>query len=235
MKTLWIFGDSLTAPFNPPDNDLNHWKHKYVEWKGYVPKVYSELITENLNINLMNMGCEGIDNGQIFENFCTKIEEIKPEDILIFGWTNQERIRLVTKENKWGHFSTNLRNKDKNKEENNSHFPFNTDSLNIFDSISKNTIVEIMFNRMNMLYINELSNWMKLINFSFKNNKIIHWSWDSRIENCGGIYINNYETIKKETNGIINDYHWSEVTHQNLSKFFIEIITNELKIEKKLI
>ena len=54
-------------------------------------------------------------------------------------------------------------------------------------------------------------------------------------ENCGGIYINNYETIKKETNGIINDYHWSEVTHQNLSKFFIEIITNELKIEKKLI
>ena len=48
-------------------------------------------------------------------------------------------------------------------------------------------------------------------------------------------YINNYETIKKETNGIINDYHWSEVTHQNLSKFFIEIITNELKIEKKLI
>ena len=75
MKTLWTFGDSLTSPFNPPDNDLNHWKHKYVKWKGYVPKVYSELITENLNINLMNLGCEGIDNSQIFENFCIKIEE----------------------------------------------------------------------------------------------------------------------------------------------------------------
>jgi hypothetical protein len=235
MKTLWTFGDSLTSSFIPPETNINHWKQRYADWKGYTPKVYGEFIADTLDINLINKGFEGIDNSQIFENFCINVEQIQSEDILIFGWTNQERIRLVTKENTWGHFSTNLRDKDKKKEENDSHFPFNIDSLNIFDSISKNTIIEIMFNRMNTLYINELCNWIKLINFSFKNNKIIHWSWDQRIQNCGGIYINNYETVKKETNNIINDYHWSENTHNDLSNFFIEIINNELKIDKKFI
>ena len=227
MKTLWTFGDSLTSNFIPPNNNPNHWKQKYFELKGYVVKYYGEHIAENLNIELMNEGYEGIDNSQIFENFCVKIERIKPDDILIFGWTNQERIRLATKEDKWGHFSTNLRIKDKNKDGNDSHFPFTVDSLNIFDSISKSTIVEVMFNRMSKLYMNELSNWIKLINFTFKNNRIIHWSWDSRIENCGGIFINQYETIKIETNGSINDYHWSENTHINISKKFIDIINGE--------
>lgn len=235
MANLWTFGDSFTDYFKPPENNEIDWRQKYTRWKGYVPKVYGEIIAEKLNLNLINKGRGGVDNNQIFEDFCSVLELIKEEDLVIFGWTNQERFRLSTKNDEWGHFCANFRDKDKTKEEGDSHF-FSMKSLDKFESIAKNTILQIMVNRMSSLYTLELCNWIKLINFSIKNNKILHWSWDSRMENCNVLFINSVETIRKETNGLINDAHWAESEHYKVADMFIELLNeNRTKTHRKLL
>ena len=49
-KTLWTFGDSFTESLS--DNKAD-WVQKYIEWKGYIPKVYGEVIAERMEIKLV--------------------------------------------------------------------------------------------------------------------------------------------------------------------------------------
>lgn len=226
MKTLWTFGDSLTDYFNPPPTLIKHWRHEYIEWKGYVPKVFGEIVSEKLNYNYVNTAMGGCSNNQIFEEFCKVCDLIKTDDILIFGWTNQERFRLSNIKNGWTNFYINFRKK--NTKELKDHF-FNL-SLEQVDSISKETIQQIMFNRSNPNYVIEVENWIKLINLSFSKNKIIHWSWDERMKNSSTIIeLNKFENIRTETNGEINDPHWSESGQSEMANLILEIINNENK------
>lgn len=223
MKTLWIFGDSLSDYFNPPPTFIRHWRHDYIEWKGYAPKVYGEIISEKLNMELINTAVGGYSNNQIFEEFCKVSDLIKKDDILIFGWSNQERFRLANKNNNWTNFYINFRKKNK-KQLQDVYFDL---LLNETDSISKETIQQIMFNRMNINYLNELENWIKLINLTFQNNKIIHWSWDTRMRKSSIILeLNKFENIATETNNQIDDIHWSEQGQLAVADYLLNLIKN---------
>jgi len=224
MANLWTFGDSLTDYFTPPNDVIRHWRHKYIEWKGYSPKVYGELLSEKLEINLKNKAISGNNNNQIFEEFCKNCTEINEDDILIFGWSNQERFRLVNKNGGWTSIYGDWRSKDKKEKES---FLLQ-ETLDILDSISKETIQQLLLNRMHESYRNELYNWIKLINTAFKNNKIIHWSWDERLsENIITIPLNKFENIDEETNGVLKDKHWSEKGQKDMSNFLLDIIQNK--------
>lgn len=214
-RTLWTFGDSFTDSFLPPPNSAIHWRHKYIDWKGYVPKVFGEIMADKLDMNLVNKGRGGCDNNYIFEEYCKVCDEIQPDDIVIIGWTNQQRIRLATKNNSWGFF---------NPEMGNENGFFSHKSMDSFDFISERTIQELLINRESTIYTKEIGNWMKLINHSNKQSKIIHWSWYDKIIQTGGLYIIGYERIKKETNGVVNDGHWTESSHYKLAHYFIDLL-----------
>lgn len=229
MGTLWTFGDSLTDSFQPELNSFRHWRHAYVEWKGYVPKVYGEYISDELNLTLVNKGIAGASNSQIFEEFCKVSHLIKSDDVLIFGWTNIERFRLVSKTNKWINIFANVRLKNSDKN-------FLDETIDNLDSISKETIFQTLFNRSNDLFINELENWINLINVSFKNNKILHWTWDNRkINGCLNIPLENFENITMETNNHINDKHLSEQGQKNISEHMIKLIANDFTKNRNVI
>jgi hypothetical protein len=220
MNTLWTFGDSFTDFFYPPDKSEIHWRQKYIKFKGYTPKVYGEIIAEKLNLNLINLGMGGVDNSHILEMFCKVVDKIKEDDILIFGWTNQSRFRLVNKHNQWGHFNTEPIN-DKGFF---SHKKFET-----FEFISENTVQELLINRTNVLYMLEIRNWIKLINFSTKN-KIIHWTWCPDLSKCGIIRPKGYKSIKEETNGVVDDGHWCEDGHIEFADFLINLINKNINL-----
>jgi hypothetical protein len=229
METLWTFGDSLTDSFLPPVESGKHWRHEYVEWKGYVPKVYGEHISNKLNLSLINKGIAGASNAQIFEEFCKVSHTIKPNDILIFGWTNIERFRLVTKNNNWINIFANVRLKKSDKN-------FLDETIECLDSITKETIFQTLFNRSNDLYISELESWINLINTAFNNNKILHWTWDSRkINGCANIQFENFENITSETKKCINDNHWSELGQECVSEYMIQLLNNNFIKNKNII
>lgn len=200
MPTLWTFGDSFTDFFS----DNTKWGQKYLGWKTYKPKVYGEILSEELNFNLRNLGVGGYDNYSIFESFIDVVDEINSEDVLIFGWSNVTRFRLVNNNGIWKPIIPNYEDNIKNLE-----------------NINEDTINQILVNRTNKLYENELNSFIKLINYTFKKNIIVHWSLFNKTINA--TYVGNIETIRKETNGEVDDGHYSENGQKELSKILMSL------------
>ena len=151
MATVWTFGDSFTERYS----STSKWSKDYIEWKGYSPKVYGNFVSETLNCNLQNMGKASSDNYTIFETFCNKYSSINDNDVIIIGWSSYLRFRIV---NKWNAWETIIPN-------------FNT-YLENFESISNDTLNEMLLNRENPRYINELNNFIEFINTICSNKKV---------------------------------------------------------------
>lgn len=212
MARLWVFGDSFSDFYLPKRAVIEkQWGRDYCNWKGYTPKVYSEIIAEKLDLKLINRACGGVDNNYIIEEFTKECRNIKADDVVIFGWTSTARVRLVNRNNVWGYFIPSTES--------------NAVILSGFDFISENTLMEVMLNRSHPNYVVELASWIRLINFSIKDAKIIHWSWDPRLQSSKILIAEEYEKIKEETNGLVNDLHWSESGHQQ----FAEVLIDEIK------
>ena len=221
MNTLWTFGDSFTQSYIPSTDRGRNWRNDYIEWKGYHTKVYPEFIAEKLNLNLVNRGVGGCDNSYIFEEFCKVAPQIQKDDIVIFGWTDVHRFRLYNKENKVGFFNANALDKD-------GGAIFSEEFVNTFDFLSIQTIEEMIINRDSKMFINELCNWVNLINLFLQDINVIHWSWDRNNSICKNIIISTrYERIIDETKGSIVDYHWSENGQKTFSEHLIKKINKD--------
>lgn len=215
MGNLWIFGDSFSATnFR---NNAETWRVKYAKWKGYTTKVWPEFLNETLQLKLINTSLSGGDNYSIFDTIIDNIDNIKENDILIVGWTSTLRFRFINKTNTFTTIRPSM-HLTKATLENTSEYL----------GVSLDTINEILINRDNRLYEEEINRYIKLINFSLKNNKILHWCPFQNHQPGLNITrideIKNIEKISDETNGEIKDYHYSENGHKELSK----IIYNKL-------
>jgi hypothetical protein len=206
MSTLWTFGDSLTDGFR--SNDI--WAKKYVDWKGYIPLTYGELISKEINYDLINLGKGGSDNYTIFESFMKNIDKIKNGDIVIIGWSEVGRFRLSTKSNTWTSFVPNFDN-----------------NLTNMKNVSNQTIMEVCVNRLSDVYIDEVNIWINFIKKVIKDFKIINWSTFNQGK-INGIFISEIEQITKDTKGEINDAHFSEIGQKQLS----EILLTNIKINE---
>jgi len=209
MSNLWVFGDSFSA--TNKRNNIEHWRRDYIKWKGYTPFVWPEFLNKILNYKLINLAISATDNYTIFDTIIDNIDKIQKDDIVIIGWSSTLRFRLVDKTNS---FNTIRPSSD-----------FKVSTLNIpfeYSNISLNTINEVLVNRDTELYELELNRFIKIINLYLKDIKIVHWSPFQlhhphlKIKKIKGIDI--LETISIETNKEINDYHYSENGHLELSK-----------------
>jgi hypothetical protein len=214
MSTLWIFGDSYSEPFSKT-NDLV-WKKEYIKWKGYCPKYFADFIVDDIDYDVKNYAIGGADNYTIFESIIPFLDRIKSDDTIIIGWSDVVRFRVV---NKYGTFNTIRPVRLDIELSINKHIKYL--------DFSEQTLKELIVNRDNDIYYYELNNTISFLNFVFKSNKLIHWSpFFQPLINTTINYPTNLEVIRNETNGNINDGHYSENAHKVLSKLFIEYITN---------
>ena len=195
MAKLWTFGDSFTEGFNCNQD----WCKEYVDWKGYVPKGYAQIISERLGMELMNFGKCAWDNYSIFESFCRVVTQIRKNDLVIFGWSNPIRFRLTDSFGNW-------------------HYYMPTWIPDIIDAecMNRDSIQRIILNRNNIKYSEEVNMWINLIDHTLKNNRVMHWTpFDS---NINAFRLNGFETIRDETNAVLKDVHYSENGQEQLSK-----------------
>jgi hypothetical protein len=208
-RTLWTYGDSFTESMNTATGAL--WVDEYVGWKGYIPKVYGEIISDNMGIELVNLGKGGSDNYSIFQSICDSSNLINSNDVIIIGWSSCTRFRLVDKWDEWKpiipKFDRNIRN---------------------LEDVSNTTLEEVLINRTHSKYTNEVHSWIKLLNITFANNLIIHWSPLDR--GVSKNYIGNLANITKETNGEIDNGHYGEVGHIQLANIFSGMINSNTSI-----
>lgn len=215
MSRLWIFGDSFSATNNRVN--IESWRRKYIKWKGYVPKVWPEYINEKLNYKLINLAISATDNYTIFDTIIDNIDKIEKDDIVVIGWTSTLRFRLIDKTNSFNTIRPS------------SNIKFSTiGSTFEFNDISINTVNEILINRNTELYEFELNKFIKIINLYLKDVKVLHWSpfqsQHSHLQIKRIKEIDMLETISMETNGVVNDYHYSEDAHLVLSEKIYSIL-----------
>jgi hypothetical protein len=204
MSKLWVFGDSFSTPFS-------HYS-QYCEYKGYTPKTYYEIIAEKSNLEIMSLGMGGADNHTILDKIINHLYDIKEEDIIIIGWTDWYRTRVVGNNGQWeclnpGHV--------------------NQPTVDI-SNYSINSIKDIILNRGHQNYIDEMNNIIKLIKYTFRYNKLVDWCWidENNVLNCEIKHIGRQKTIMEETKRLIWDYHWGEEGHANLAdKIYSKLIS----------
>lgn len=197
MNTVWAFGDSFTARYN--ENDW--WGKEYIKYKGYKPKVYSELIAEKMNMEERNFAFGGSDNYSIFQLVCDNINDINDGDVVIIGWAPTTRFRVYDEQNK--RFAMI-----------NSKSTALSDNDIFISNLTNKTINEIHINRLDPIYESEILSWEKIIKRALKNNIVYFWKWS----NNNQIDVNDYECICNETNNLITDCHWSEDGHRKFSE-----------------
>jgi hypothetical protein len=199
---LWIFGDSFSETFDQ-GNAAHNWKTNYINFKGYKPKVFSEIVAEKLNLECINTNLNGdaSDNPTILSRIIENIDNVNDGDVISVGWTTETRFRIVNFE----HNDWNIIN------------PISP--VLDFPNISPRTFEEIGVNRTHSLYFNELCDWAKLVNRLFIKNKVIQWTWAIP-------RVMKFHSISDDTNGLLKDNHWSERGHQEFAEWFINCHNN---------
>ena len=179
-----------------------------------MPKVYGQIISENLNLKLENLAENGSDNQTILEKIGESISKMKKDDVVILQWTDTTRFRLVNDKNEWKFMILNSLNYLQNLED--------------FSYISEKTVEEILINRSQKKFQDELYSIEKIVKKALYEQKLITFSPMQRsIVNSEWALKTDRITI--ETNGAILDDHYSEIGHMQVANRLIRILS-----EKKL-
>jgi hypothetical protein len=203
MSKLWIFGDSFSAPFT--NDDISGFGVPYIKHKGYVPLIYSDVISRNLTMTHMNFARGGSDNYTILETICDKQNLINNEDLVIVGWSAHNRYRIINDQLKW--FMVQLHSKIND---------YHTNKQSVLRDESIDTLKEI-------------ESWSNLLRRTF-NNQIIFWT-PFNLNIPGVINPRNLIDIidiKVETNDAVIDTHYSETTYFELANLLINYMPNDV-------
>jgi len=217
MNTLHTFGCSFTSFFVEGRKEYKD----YMDFRGGTfPKIWPELLSEKMGVNLSNNGVGGSSNYDIFQSFCDNLVNIKKDDIVIIGWSFKERFRLVN-------------------EDLDLFIKVDAGFKVILPDVSKNTINEMLVNRTNKKWCEEVHSWEKVIKklSELIGFKLFIWSLDGTFPEHNGLTQLfgdiGVETIYKETNGLIYDFHFGERGHKVQADYFYDILTNKKEYNKK--
>jgi hypothetical protein len=209
MRTVWVFGDSFSVDFE--NNRIDNFE-LYKDLKGYFPKSWGKIFSEELGYEYRNFAQGGWDNYSILQSFCENISYIKTNDIVFVGWAPEPRIRLTDENGNWR--------------------SFNVMEQIDWGGIDSDSILNLLLNRVtgehrdpNKGVEEERMAWENMIKFVMKDMILHIWLW-----NNNGLFM-KYQTINNETNGTIPDGHWSENGHKN----YCRDLMKELKLSNKFI
>lgn len=232
MNNLFTFGCSFTEGFNE-----NH--DPYQEYKnlrgGTLPKHWTELLSNKLNVNLHNHGVGGTGNQHIFSSFCKRVNEFKTDDMVIINWTFMERFRVSNSDgSNWLHLGPSIKKKQND------------------DVISDECLDMICLNRTLKPYRDEIYDYEKIIDklskeigfgvyyWTIINELIYNQPKDilnqkkyllndyikNQFDNTFSVILKNGGLrIYEETDGLIDDWHMGESGHRIQAELFYEHIT----------
>jgi|688.fasta_scaffold302003_3 hypothetical protein len=179
-NTLWTFGCSFTAEYEPIDNVHSPYENnydRYRNWRGgNLPPTWPNIMAKFMDYNVMNCALGGSSNYNILMQFSNISHLIKKDDILIFGWSKLTRFIAAN-------FVENIFN---------NVLPVGSNYNDL--GMSQNTIDEILVNRTHKIWKYEVHSWIRIISSLCKNvgAEDFHWSSDEKV-------------FSAEDNNIIND------------------------------
>ena len=150
---IYVFGDSFSE--DTKKETKSSYIDRYFKYKGREVKFYTELLSEKLNQPITNFSRGGMCNDYMFLEFMKNYKDIKSNDIVIFGWSNIQRI-LIPNNGMW--FS----------------------NLHGFKTLSQNTQDEIRIMRSDPLFVQRQLEIIDFINNCLSSDiTTIHWTWST--------------------------------------------------------
>ncbi len=223
-QTLWVFGDSYSEGFDSLSMKYKSFE-EYVNYKGYVPKNYIDLLETDFGYKVKNKSKAGVSNATILKQFIDSSDKIGKEDVIIVNWTSIARFRTASIDGDFWDIVT-------------------TENVEPVEGLlSQTTLEEMKINRIHKnVFYNEILEYIKIIKKICPNNHIVFWTWDFPYEVSGNetldelrnilTPIKQFETIITETGSVINDHHYSENGHNELFKLMKENIKEKYSTGK---
>ena len=135
-NSLHIFGCSFSSPYHEETDEYRRYK---AFCGGSFPNTWFELLSNKMNLNLINHGIPGAGNDMIFNRIIEQIRTISKDDVVIIGWSFLSRFMWANHETrKWV----------------NMNFGRNHSVLNGNEDITEKTSNEIVFNRTSNFFKN---------------------------------------------------------------------------------
>ena len=157
---LFAFGDSHTKTFKAHFDAGTVWAKEYFDFLGEVPETYSEIMSKSYGIELFNYGIGGCSNYTIFDQFMNNYKSIKPNDIVVFGWTAINRFKLANNVNMFVDILPNTPHPKQN------------------DDVDLSSTQQLSINRdTHSVWWTEITQFMDVIKSLLPKNKIYHWTW----------------------------------------------------------
>ena len=221
---LFIFGCSYSSKFEY--SGIN------TDYKNYLngwPKSWSEILSDKMELELVNHAKGGKSNDSIFEDFCKESTKIQKGDVVIIGWSYINRFRICsTEDNKDYWVDVSIHDSESILEQTN---------------FSKRTVEEICLSRDNDLYEMELHNREKLISdyLKLKKSNLFIWNGGFPFKNQENYLLERFRegpletfdtfvdrhggfTITKETENRIHDNHLGKYGHLVQAELFYDEI-----------
>ena len=198
------------------------------------PKAWPFFLGKKLGYDVINFGSSGASNSEIFSKICKECHNFSNSDLIIIGWSYNQRFRWVNeKTSEWSRLGS-------------------YSGPDTHEIINPGTHQDITINRSNDRYLEEIYDYEKMIDQLSKNTgfRVYYWSGDSNIiyklpkelKSQKKYLINEMveygktpfdpvfklggKTIREETNGKVDDYHFGESAHIIMADLFYEHITN---------
>lgn len=205
MNKLWTFGDSFTAGNGTFVNE------EYNKYKQPGEAIWPVLLSEKLNMELVNRGYGLFSNDKIIDTIMENYNLIKPNDLVIIGKTWPGRIDIPNKAN-----DTLLTIAP-------SHFWAIDNSKENYSRREMDFFLKLV-----ILFNSKLIEERQNFRFDFLK-KLIEKKTNCIIWEHSQFFL--YETIKDATNGLINDLHWSYKGHSDFLNYIVKKIdTNKKQI-----
>lgn len=260
MATLHLFGDSYSQGHNldltyPP---YQAWKNHR---KGNLPPTWGELLAEKLEMSLSVRAVAGMSNHEIFMTFCKHSKEFAKNDIVLINWTYMPRFRWASFEmDNDGEVIIDTRSKPK------PIWKRLGGGINPHDlhHINKGTLRDIVLNRTEDIYLEEIYQYENLIeqfgkamgfrfffwsaenslifNLPREEQKLRKYILHDEFEITGSDH-HFFEIIKRfgglnindETKGQVPDNHLGESGHRVQFEMFYDYMENGKYQYKKVI
>lgn len=221
-NTLWTFGCSFTAEWNPVGDRVRSNYDDYKDWRGgNLPPVWPTIVARNLNMNLENKGQGATGNDNIFKKFCDNSHLIESGDVVIIGWTHILRYLLSSPSGT--HLMDILPSETypEHPSETTEYITINRSLPPWYGQII--SYIKIIINYCKVIGA-KVFFWTSDINMYeyFKENyndidvsKFIDWNYNDLFQIIRTKFKEApYFTIEEETNGKVVDYHLGEDGHK---------------------
>lgn len=212
-NTLWTFGDSMT--FGHGCNDLcrSETKNDYLPYKKEGDDIWVNHLGKMLNYNIVNLGKNGASNDYIFDTIIDNYDKFNQDDIVIVNMTLHGRIEVPFDDEVYNVLSS-YENAIKIIREGNNE-----------EEMEKiNTVINFQYYFSNHQFYKERHRRrFKFIEDRILNEKKLRFFYIWSLEDDDKIY-RSFTTIKDETNGKINDTHFSFKGHLNFAHYLYSLM-----------